>query len=111
MKQQRAGTNRLIEARLRAHSAALASGKTAEESFAIAKAVTRKSVRKDNYRVVYGETMPAWEKSFPTKREADAFAKKHESFGDVIFSIAKIVPGEPPQSLIKALNAPHNSYK
>jgi len=53
-----------------------------------------------SYRVVYGETMPAWEKVFPTLREAKAFAKKHESFGDVIFSIAKVVPGEPPQSLM-----------
>lgn len=103
MKQQRSGTNRLIEARLRTHAEALASGKSADEALAAAKAVTRKQVRKDNYRVVYGETMPAWEKSFPTKREAEAFAKKHESFGDVIFSIAKIVPGEPPQSLIEAI--------
>ena len=30
-----------------------------------------------NYRVVYGETMPAWEKIFDTKREAYAFAKEH----------------------------------
>lgn len=56
-----------------------------------------------SYRVVYGETMPAWEKTFPTKREARAFAKKHESFGDIIFSIEKVIPGEPPQSLIAAL--------
>ena len=28
-----------------------------------------------SYRVVYGETMPAWERTFPTKREAKAFAK------------------------------------
>lgn len=57
------------------------------------------------YRVVYGETMPAWEKVFPTKREAEAFAKEHESFGDVIFSIAKVVPGEKPQSLSAAIDA------
>jgi hypothetical protein len=56
-----------------------------------------------SYRVVYGETMPAWEKIFPTKREADAFAKEHKSFGDVIFSIAKVVPGEPPQSMTGAM--------
>jgi hypothetical protein len=42
-----------------------------------------------SYRVVYGETMPAWEKVFATKREADAFAKEHRSFGDIIFSVAK----------------------
>lgn len=58
-----------------------------------------------SYRVVYGETMPAWEKIFPTKREATAFAKEHESFGDVIFSIAKVVPGEKPQSMTGAIDA------
>lgn len=55
------------------------------------------------YRVVYGETIPAWEQIFPTKRGAEAFAKKHQSFGDVIFSIAKVVPGEPPQSIAAAV--------
>lgn len=58
-----------------------------------------------SYRVVYGETRPAWEQTFPTMREAKAFAKKHESFGDKIFSVAKVVPGEPPQSLAAAINA------
>lgn len=57
-----------------------------------------------SYRVVYGETMPAWERIFPTMREAKAFAKKHESFGDVIFSIKKVVPGEPPMSVTAALD-------
>lgn len=57
------------------------------------------------YRVVYGETMPAWEKTFPTKREAEAFAKEHESFGDIIFSISKIVAGEAPKSLMAAIEA------
>lgn len=57
------------------------------------------------WRVVYGETIPAWEELFPTKREADAFAKKHRSFGDIIFSIKKVIPGEPPQSLMAALSA------
>jgi len=57
------------------------------------------------WRVVYGETIPAWEKTFDTKREADAFAKKHRSFGDIIFSIKEIVAGEPPQSLMAALAA------
>lgn len=55
------------------------------------------------YRVVYGETRPAWEQTFPTKKEATAFAKKHESFGDIIFSIKKVVPGEAPQSLAAAV--------
>lgn len=56
-------------------------------------------------RVVYGETMPAWEQTFPTMREAKAFAKKHESFGDIIFSVKKVVAGEPPQSLTAAIAA------
>lgn len=59
----------------------------------------------DGWRVVYGETRPAWEGIFPTKREANAFAKKHRGFGDVIFSIAKTVPGEPPQSMTAAIEA------
>lgn len=58
-----------------------------------------------SYRVVYGETIPAWEQIFPTLREAKAFAKKHESFGDMIFSIKEVVPGEPPQSMMAAIMA------
>lgn len=57
------------------------------------------------YRVVYGETIPAWEKTFPTMQEAEAFADEHKSFGDVIFSIKKVVDGEPAQSLTAALEA------
>jgi hypothetical protein len=52
-----------------------------------------------SYRVVYGESMPAWERIFPTRREADAFAKEHKSFGDIIFSIKKVVAGEKPASM------------
>lgn len=62
-----------------------------------------------SYRAVYGETRPAWEQNFPTKREAKAFAKKHESFGDVIFSIKKVVAGEPPQSIMAAIDAAQKS--
>lgn len=58
-----------------------------------------------SYRVVYGENFPSWEKTFPTKREAAAFAKKHRSFGDKIFSIAKVVAGEPPRSIMAAIDA------
>lgn len=58
-----------------------------------------------SYRVVYGETIPAWERIFPTQREAKAFAREHESFGDVIFSIKKVLPGEKPQSLAAAIDA------
>lgn len=58
-----------------------------------------------SYRVVYGETMPVWEQIFPTMRGAKAFAKKQESFGDVIFSITRVVPGEPHQSMMAELAA------
>ena len=58
------------------------------------------------YRVVYGKTMPAWERIFSTLREAKAFAKKHQSFGDVIFSIARVIPGEGPKSIMGTVNAP-----
>ena len=55
------------------------------------------------YRVVYGETMPAWERTFPTLRKAKAFAKKHESFGDMIFYVGKATEG--PRALLSALAA------
>jgi hypothetical protein len=58
-----------------------------------------------SYRVVYGESRPAWERIFPTMKEARAFAKEHESFGDVIFSVRKVVPGEAPQSMQAAIEA------
>lgn len=61
---------------------------------------------KHGWRVVYGESMPAWEKIFSTKREAKAFANEHESFGDIIFDISKVVPGEPP----KSWQAAHRSH-
>jgi hypothetical protein len=59
----------------------------------------------NSYRVVYGETIPAWEHIFPTMRAAKAFAKEHKSLGDVIFSIKKVVPGEAPQSITAAIEA------
>jgi hypothetical protein len=58
-----------------------------------------------SYRVVYGETIPAWEKIFSTKHQAKAFAKKQKACGDVIFSVAKVVPGEKPKSLTAILDA------
>lgn len=58
-----------------------------------------------SYRVVYGETRPAWEQIFPTRREARAFAAKHKSLGDVIFSVRKVVPNEPPQSMAAMIDA------
>lgn len=57
-----------------------------------------------SYRVVYGETIPAWEKIFPTLREAKAFAKEHRSFGDIIFSIGLVIPDQKPQSLAAAID-------
>lgn len=60
---------------------------------------------KTGYRVVYGESRPAWEQIFPTMRAARAFAKEHESFGDVIFSVKKVVPSEAPQSMAAAIDA------
>lgn len=58
-----------------------------------------------SYRVVYGETMPAWEAIFPTMKAAKSFAREHEAMGDVVFSVRKVVPGEKPQSLTAAINA------
>lgn len=57
------------------------------------------------YRVVYGESRPAWEQIFPTFREAQAFARKHRTMGDRVFSVRKVRPGEPPQSLAAAIDA------
>ena len=54
------------------------------------------------YRVVYGETMPAWEKIVPTRRAADRFKRQRERVGDVVFSIARVIEGEPPQSITAA---------
>ncbi len=57
-----------------------------------------------DYRVVYGETMPAWEKTFPTIREAIDFAERHMKVGDVIFSIAIVDPGDTkPHSMMAAI--------
>lgn len=62
-----------------------------------------------SYRVVYGESRPAWERIFPTKAEADQFAKKHRGMGDRVFSVKKVVPGEPPQSMQAAIDAQRNA--
>jgi hypothetical protein len=59
-----------------------------------------------SYRVVYGETRPAWEQIFSTKRQAEAFAKKQRACGDVIFSIKKVDPNDPgPHSIMAAVGA------
>ena len=60
---------------------------------------------KTGYRVVYGESRPAWERVFPTMRAAKQFAKKQKCLGDVIFSVKKVVPGEGPQSITAAIDA------
>jgi len=46
--------------------------------------------KRSGFRVVYGETMPVWSRVLPTKTAADAFAAKHRSFGDVVFSIEAV---------------------
>ena len=63
-----------------------------------------------SYRVVYGETSPAWEKILPTKSEAIAFAKKHEEMGDKIFSVHKVDPvkNPGPHSLMSAIEQSHS---
>ncbi len=60
---------------------------------------------KHGWRVVYGETMPAWEQKFPTRREARAFEKKQRQLGDIIFSVAPIIPGEKPKSMVGLIEA------
>lgn len=59
----------------------------------------------NKYRVVYGETRPAWEETFRTLKEARTFARKQTHLGDVVFSVKRIVPGEPPQSIMAAIAA------
>jgi hypothetical protein len=46
MKAQRTGSNRLVEARLRAYDQAVKEGKTSEEAFKIARQVTRKQANR-----------------------------------------------------------------
>lgn len=58
-----------------------------------------------SYRVVYGESRPAWERIFPTLKGARAFAAEHKRLGDIVFSVKKVVPGEPPQSLMAMIEA------
>jgi len=57
------------------------------------------------YRVVYGETRPAWEKEFPTKREAERFANKQKKCGDIIYSVEKVDPvnNPGPHSIMSAI--------
>ncbi|MGD0395134.1 MAG: hypothetical protein ABSC41_21130 [Acidimicrobiales bacterium] len=47
--------------------------------------------------------MPAWEKIVPTTRAADRFKRQREHVGDVVFSIARVIEGEPPQSILAAI--------
>jgi hypothetical protein len=55
------------------------------------------------YRVVYGETMPVWDKTFPDMREAFAFAKLRDDCGDIVFSVERVQAGERPKSLMAAV--------
>lgn len=61
--------------------------------------------RPSGWRIVYGETRPAWEAVRRTKREAMAFASEHRKMGDTVFSIKRVVPGEPPRSMMAAIEA------
>lgn len=56
-----------------------------------------------SYRVVYGESRPAWEQIFRTWKAARAFAAEQRRVGDIVFSVKKVVPGEPPQSIMGAI--------
>lgn len=58
---------------------------------------------KPKWRVVYGESRPAWERIFDTRREARDYARGQRHVGDIIFSIKKVVPGEGPQSIMGAI--------
>ena len=48
MQAQRAGSNRLIQARMRAYSEAVKAGKTSQEAYEAAKQITRKQTNKQH---------------------------------------------------------------
>lgn len=52
--------------------------------------VVKRQAPRAGYRVVYGETMPAWSRILPSLTEAERFAAKHRSFGDIVFSIEAV---------------------
>lgn len=43
----------------------------------------------NNWTVTYGETLPIWSQTFPTKREADVFAARCLRRGDIVFSVKR----------------------
>lgn len=49
--------------------------------------VMRRQSKRAGYRVVYGEMMPVWSKVLPSLKEANAFAEKCRSIGDIVFRI------------------------
>jgi len=53
-----------------------------------------------NYRVIYGETVPAWDRDFSTRREANAFAKKQRECGDIVFGVFPVAVGAPPSGAL-----------
>ena len=61
------------------------------------------------YRVVYGETLPAWEREFPDFQSANAFAQKQHACGDIIFEIAVVREGDAPKSLAKVAELQRNA--
>lgn len=48
------------------------------------------------YKIVYGETRPAWSQEFATKRELLKFVNRCVSVGDLIFGIEQIRKGDAP---------------
>ena len=61
--------------------------------------------RKSKWRVVYGESLPAWEKLFPTRKAAREFALAQLDMGDIVFRISKVIPGDGHQSITAVLDA------
>lgn len=59
------------------------------------------------YRVIYGETMPAWTKELSTEAAVLAWVKRCLDLGDLIFGIEALEEGDTPQfmSLADALAA------
>ena len=107
-----AANSRRIDRRLSDHAGFMAlfqtRGMTREKASQQAARMVKSGARppgSDGYRVVYGETRPAWEQIFLTMRDAKVFAKEQERVGDIIFSIKKTVPGEGPQSIMAAIEA------
>lgn len=49
------------------------------------------------YRIVYGETMPAWSREITTMKELQKFVARCMSVGDLIFGIEELREGYQPR--------------